>query len=262
MPAALLFVVMLFGCRETLYPKVSTPEQSPTLAWGKVLSKAVDANGDVDYDYIRAHRRPLDDYVSWVARPDGGKFRSPVVSHAFWLNTYNALAIFQVLERDISNTICAVPTLWPGRCAGPNWATDFEIGGTYQSLWEIYNERVISAFQDYRDLAAMNPGVRSGPPVRAGLYTPEELKAQLNGQMAKWMAHKRRGVRLDRDEAVFNEVFQRYRFELDLFTDGRDLCSLGQIYTSGEKATALSKLSERGCPHRFAKFDRRLNAAK
>ncbi len=262
MPAALLFVFLLIGCRETLYPRVSTPSQSPTMAWGRVLAKAVDEQGDVDYAFIRANRRPLDDYVAWVARDTGLHFKGPANAHAFWLNTYNALAIYQVLERGISKSVCEIPTLWPGRCSGPTWATDFEVGGYRTSLWEIYNERIVSGHQDYRDLACMNPGVRSGPPVHAGLYTPDGLKEQLNGQMAAWMRHKRRGVRVEGDVAVFNEIFDRYSFEVDLFTDGRDLCDLARLFTVGEKAAELQALSQRGCPHRFARFDRRLNRVR
>jgi len=261
MSFGLLWLLVLLGCRETLFPRVSAPKESPAMAWGKVLSKAVDRRGNVDYDYVRRHRRPLDDYVAWAARDVNLKF-NPSTGHAFWLNTYNALAIYQVIERDIARSICEVPTFWPGRCVGPTWATAFQVGGQSLSLWEIYNERVVSAHQDYRDLACMNPGVRSGPPVRAGLYTPDGLREQLNGQMAAWIRDKKRGVRIEDGVAVFNETFYRYRFELDLFTDGRDLCALTSVFALADKAESLRELSEQGCPHRFARFDRRLNGIR
>ena len=262
MPAALLLVLTLFGCRETLYPTVSTPKQSPAEAWGAVLRQAVNAEGDVDYAFVQAHRRPLDGYVAWISRDNALRFRSPLGAHAFWLNAYSALAIYQVLERDVSTSICDLPSLWPGRCATPVWGTGFVVGGYNQSLWEIYNERVISGFQDFRDLGAMNPGVRSGPPVRAGVYTADAVREELNDQMAKWMRHERSGVWIDGDVAVFNETFERYSFELDLFTDGRDLCALGALYALGDKAAKLQQLSDEGCPHRFARFDRRLNGTR
>ena len=252
----------LLGCQETVFPRVSAPKESPALAWGRVLAKSVDSDGDVNYTYVRRHRRPLDDYVAWVARDSSLRFKSTANAHAFYLNTYNALAIYQILERVDGGSVCDVPTFWPGRCSGPVWGTAFKVGDSTTSLWEIYNERIIGAHQDIRDLAAMNPGVRSGPPVRGGLYTPDVLKEQLNEQMARWLRHKRRGVRIEEGVAVFNEVFDRYRFEIGLFTDNRDLCSLASVFTVGAKAKALSELSEQGCPHRFSGFDRRLNEAK
>jgi hypothetical protein len=262
MPAALFFVFLLLGCRETLYPKVSPPRANPTMDWGKSLAKAVNQDGDVDYGYLRKHRKPLDAYVAWIGRDVRLRFKLPANAHAFFLNAHAALSIYQVLAKDISKSICEVPSLLPGRCLRPTLGTDFRVGRERLSLWEIYNERVISAHQDYRDLAAMNPGVRSGPPVYGGVYAADDLKSQLNGQMARWFRHKRRGVRVLKDHAVFNEIFARYGFELDLFTDGRDLCRIASVFTTGEKSRALKRLSARGCPHEFARFDRRLNAAR
>jgi hypothetical protein len=222
-----------------------------------VLAGAVDSDGYVNYGLIRRNRSALDRYVAWIARP--GATRTGVASHAFHLNAFTALTILQVLERDVGLSVNEVPSLLPFRGAGFWYTTSFTVNGQSASLWDIGHEKVTHAFQDYRDLAALPVAARSGPPVRGELYDPNRLGDQLEDQMYRWLMDDR-GMYFDGDTPVFNATFDRYGFELDLYTHGTDLCTLASFHTLGRRQRRLIEASERGCPHRLAPFDWSLNA--
>lgn len=256
-----LLIAGLLGCRTTLAPRVPVPDESPVDAWDQLLGKAVDADGYVHYDRIEKKRVVLDRYIAWIARDKAIRGKGGPVAHAFWINAFNALVIYQVLERGRPESVRDVPGL-PWKGSGFFFWTDFVIDGRMRmSLWEIGHERVIEAQQSYKDFAVLNVGAASAPPLRGELYDPARLGDQITEQFETWMTDDARGVRVDGDEAVFNPIFDQYAWNLDLFTHQTDLCRIAAFHTTGAKQAQLQALAERGCPHRFFPFDWSLNEA-
>ena len=113
----LWFLIGLLGCRQPMAPNQPPPAQDPTQAWGEVLAKVVSDDGYVDYDLLEANRAPLDEYVAWISQNDlFSKDKMTAHRHAFWLNTFNALTMFQILE-GARNRTKVIPRLFVGRSA-------------------------------------------------------------------------------------------------------------------------------------------------
>ena len=254
----MMWLLLILGCRETLGPAEPPSVRNPERAWEKLLSRAVDDDGNVDYRVIVKDRRSLDGYVAWASRPNVIKGRGGAAAHAFWINAFNALTIYQVVERDLRTSVNEVPSLLPWTGSGFWFGTGFVVNGQRLSLWELGHERITHAQQDYRDLSTLVVAARSGPPARRQLYSPEELGAQLDDQMSRFMMSDR-GMRFDGDRPMFNALFDRYGYELGLYTHGTDLCTLASYHTSGRRQRRLLKAAARGCDHGFDPFDWSLN---
>ena len=250
-------VLTLLGCREVIPPKVEIPRRSPHQAWERTLSRVVDDAGNVNYARLARERQALDNYVAWVSRPSHGRLNG-APAHAFNLNAFTALALYQVLERDIQSSVTEVPSWLPGRGAGFWYSTAFIVGGRELSLWDVGHEKLTHAFQDYRDFLVIPVMARSGPPVRAKLYTTDGLGGQLEDQAQAFMMSDR-GLTFDGDKPLFNAVFKRYDFEFDLYTHGTDLCTLASHHTRGPRKRKLLEAAEQGCDHGYMPFNWTLN---
>ena len=101
--AALALFTLVFvafeGGRETLHPRVDLPEQNPTARYSALLVQVVTFDGYVDYEELEKQRGVLDEYVAWIAHSRAWRLERPVDRPADYLNAYNALVLYQVLER-------------------------------------------------------------------------------------------------------------------------------------------------------------------
>jgi hypothetical protein len=244
-----------------MYAKAVPPEQEPAEEYASLLEEVVTDDGYVDYAKLEADRRPLDRYVAWLSGENPLRGKQTGDHHAFWLNAYNALALFEVLERGRPATVLDVKGWLPMLGAGFFRETQFKVEDDWLTLGEIQDERLRWMELDLRDQAAMTRASRSGPPMRKELYTRGDLERQLRDQMRRWLDDDDRGVRVEDDRAVFNPIFQWYARDFDFFSAGKDICEIASNYTSAKKSRELSDLSERGCPHAFFDYDWRLNDA-
>jgi hypothetical protein len=242
----------LLACRTVLVPDVDLPEHDPTPAWGDVLHDVVDARGMVDYDELERDRGYLDDYVAWIGRADAVP-KQPKKRVAFWLNAYNALVLYQVLEHGRPASVLDVGKV---RFFA---LTAFDIGRDEVSLEEIEDERLRHRVQDPRLHAALNCASRSCPPLLDELYAYPGLDRQLQEEMRRWIADDERGVRIEGDHAVFSPIFEWYADDFDLWTGGIDPCAYAAKFAAREKRATLLELSDRGCPREYFAYDWRLN---
>lgn len=252
--------LLLLGCREPMAPPTVPVPQAASRAWGELLGEVVQQDGSVDLDHLERERSILDAYVASLAAPGRKGSQAEAARHARWLNAYTALLLHQVLERGRPASVLEVPG-WPRPGAGFFYWTEFRVGEDWLSLWELGNERVLQGQQDYRDLGALPVLARTGPPLRAELYTPKRLSRQLDDQFDRFV-RSGRAVRIEADRASLNPVFERYAFELDLWTHGRDVCSLLAAHSKGEQRRELLELAHRGCPHDSFAMDWTLDEAR
>ncbi len=255
-----LLLLALLGCR-TVMTSDAEISGNPIRQWERVLAQSVTDEGLVDYDHLEANREALDKYVAWVhsSKPwEGKKTRE---RHALYLNAYNALVLFQVLERDRPPSVLE-PRGWIPKGGSAFFVeTAFVMGPDTLSLSEIEHERIRMKELDYRDHAAMNCASMSCPPMRPEVYLPVNLDAQLTDQMNRWMQDERTGVRIEGDVAVFNPIFDWFERDFWFTTAGMDRCEIAAQHTTGAKQKKLLELHEQGCPHRTFDYDWALNDA-
>jgi hypothetical protein len=247
------------GCRTTMVSS-GTPGKEAGKRWELLLDRVVDDQGYVDYDTLESERGALDDYVAWLADERAWPGRITKDWHAQYLNAYNALVLFQVLERGRPDSVLDVQgwVPWPGFAFFHS--TQFQLGIEKLTLSEIENERIRWKEMDLRDHSAMNCASRSCPPMRQQLYRGGGLAAQLDDQMLAWLSDEERGVRIEGDVAVFNPIFDWFARDFHFFSAGQDPCTIAAEYVGDpDKSRKLLELAERECPRRFFEYDWRLN---
>lgn len=250
------------GCRQTMSSPVQAPETDPTAEWGELLGHVVTDDGLVDYTMLAGNRGALDRYVAWLATDRHVKKKITANQHAFWLNAYNALVIFQVLERGRPASVLEPRRILPKGGAAFFLETEFQIGPDRLSLSEIEHERIRQKHLDFRDHAAMNCASMSCPPLRDELYDQrrgEHFQAQLKDQMRVWVMDNERGVRIEGGVAHFNPIFDWFERDFTFWSAGLDLCSLAGKYALGSKKQRLMTMADEGCPHAFFEYDWTLN---
>ena len=225
-----------------------------------MLQRSVDDVGNVDYAQVRKERDALAAYLNWIRRHSAVKGKTGAATHGFWLNAFNALVIWQVVERDLQN-LESVPSVLPWRASGFFAGTAFEVSGNWFSLWELGHERITHVQQDYRDFGALAIGARSGPPVPNFVFEGETLGRQLDHQMHRFMMSDR-ALYFEEDVLWVNPMFDRYSNEINLYTHGMSVCDLGEFHTTGSRRDRLRELASQGCPHQNFEFDWSLNASQ
>jgi len=253
-----LSLLLLLGCRETLAPN-TVPTSTAEDDWERLLGEVVTSDGYVDYDMLEAERAVLDTYVAWIAEDDRAQDRITADNHHFYLNAYNALVLWQVLERDRPDSVLDVGSLLPTQGAGFFVTTQFEVARDRLSLSEIRHERIRQLELYWREHAAMTWGARSGPPLRPELYKKKQLAEQLRDQMSVWVDDPDRGLRIEDGKVLFNPIFDWHARDFDFWSAGQDLCELTARYASDPLKQKLEAASKKGCPHDFFEFDWALN---
>lgn len=237
------------------------PTGDPTAAWNAVLGMVVTHDGYVDYDVLERNRLALDEYVAWIAGQEGLP-RTPRKRMAYWINAYNALVLFAVLEDGRPASVLDVPgrvSRQPG--AGFFFERQFYVGSDPLSLWDLQNERIRGRSQDYRVHAALSCASMSCPPLRSELYAGTRLDEQLDDQMRRWVTDPVRGVRFEPSGLVVSPIVDWYVRDFTVWTAGADLCAVLAKYAIGEPAEDLKDLAAEGCPHTAFPYDWRLNHA-
>lgn len=257
----LLFIVVLsLGCRETLIPAVQPEEgNNPTQEWDRTLRHVVTPDGYINYKALNERRDVLERYVAWLSLDTGWRKDRVTERPADYINAYNALVLYQVIERSVSTSVMDVPSLIPIPGAGFFVTTDFQIGRDRLSLSEIEHERVRHSMLDYRVHAALNCASRSCPPMRASLYTQRGLQMQLREQMSRWV-NDPRGLQIDDDgNLAFSPIFQWFHRDFSFWSAGKDICEIAARHAKGYLSTDLLKRSRAGCEHTYFEYDWSLN---
>lgn len=257
-----LALLAVSGCRTTLTSS-GKPSREAVKRWEELLGRVVDDRGFVDYDTLERERAALDDYVAWLGDERAWQGRLTKDWHAQYLNAYNALVLFQVLERGRPASVLDVKGWLPV----PGYAffrgTQFPLGVDWLTLSEIEHERLRWKEMDLRDHAAMNCASRSCPPLRDELYRVPGLRHQLDDQMKRWLDDEERGLRIEGDTVVFNPIFDWFQRDFDFFSAGQDPCTIAARYVSDpQKKSRLRELAGQGCPRRFFEYDWSLNASR
>ena len=138
--------------------------------WSAFVTRFAGENG-VDYPGFQRVQRLLRELLSRLsdARPDEWEYADEQL--AFYLNAFNAIAIYEVLRRYPVNSIRDIPAAF---------ARPYPVGPENLSLHQLLHSK-IRAFHDPRVHAAIVPATASAPCLRA--YTGSGLQQELDEQM-------------------------------------------------------------------------------
>lgn len=154
--------------------------------WAALLSRFVD-DGLVDYATLARVRRLVESYLQRLADTDPGSFADSDDQLALYLNAYNAIAMYQVVQHYPVPGIKAVPYAF---------VRPYPVGGRNVSLVQLHGT-LIRAFGDPRVHAAVCPAARGAPVLGSEPFVGTQLQTQLDAAMRGLLADDQRGARYD-----------------------------------------------------------------
>jgi hypothetical protein len=213
MKKLLLFCLslILVGCASVRLPTLGyapLAAKPPYDAWTYVLKKYVDEQGRIDFASLAKDRGELDRFVAYVTSygPNTSPEYFPTSDHvlAYHLNTYNALAMYKVIESGIPQTLAGfqkVSFFFLGKV---------QVGGQSISLYD-YENKVIRPLGDARAHVALNCMSVACPRLPREAFLPQTVNQQLNRE-ARLFVNEARNVSLDSHKQVLyvSEIFKFY----------------------------------------------------
>ncbi len=159
-------------------------------AWARVLTGFVNPQGMVDFTGLAAQPADLHLYVNYVARIKATDIADPRERLAHYINSYNALSMFNVVD-------LGIPPSNAGLLARYRFfiARKHVIGGVAQSLYAYENE-VIRKLGEPRIHWALNCSALSCPVLPREPFTGAQLEEQLERESKKFFADPR-NMRVD-----------------------------------------------------------------
>jgi hypothetical protein len=168
------------------------PSPAAGAAWSEVLSRFVDDRGRIDFQGIARDPAPLERYAAFLAAtgptstPAAFPRRAEVL--AYWLNAYNALAMYGVIRAGIPTTLEPVKVRFFYR-------NRFRLDGRSLSLHALENG-IVRPMGDPRIHFALNCMVRGCPRLPREPFEAARLDAQLDAA-ARLFVSEERNVRQD-----------------------------------------------------------------
>ena len=178
--------------------------REPEAAFARVLERHVSATGSIDFAAIRREPADLEAYVAWAAhdgpRSTPADFPDRATRLAYYLNTYNALAMWNVVSGS-----------WePAQKIRFFFLTRLPIDGGSLSLYSLENG-VIRPFGDPRIHFALNCMVRGCPRLPRVPFVASRLDAQLDAA-ARLFVNEARNVLVvpERKTVRLSSIFEFY----------------------------------------------------
>ncbi len=171
-------------------------EPVPIEAYARVLARFVNERGEVDFSGLSRERADLDAYVIFVAGTPFDDFAAGDERLAHYINAYNALSMYNVLDSGIPETHAGFRKL------RFFYLKEMVIGGRLMSLYDFENE-VIRELGEPRVHFALNCSARGCPVLPRVPFTARGLDGELDRETRKFFAEPR-NLRVDHaQETVF-----------------------------------------------------------
>ncbi len=208
------------------------PRQAKTLtesqeAWARVLAAHVDERGRIDFAGIAKAPADLDAYVAWIASvdPDNtpGSFPTPASRLAYYLNAYNALAMYNVIQSGIPETLGSLKFRFFYR-------DRLVMGGRRISLYSLENA-IVRPLGDPRIHFALNCMVRGCPRLPRVPFEAARLDEQLDEAARLFFLEERNVRRVPEEQTVFfNEILRFYT--KDFLAKAKSLIAYANLYAA------------------------------
>lgn len=230
----------------------------------------IDERGRVDYGRLREHElaQSLAEASRLLRQVDPARLEGDMERIAFWVNTYNALALHGVLALNIQRSVMEVPSFFSRvayrvgdgtftlddiengvlRCNSPHPATRKRLFATDDPRLECCPERV-----DPRIHAALVCSSTSCPAV--AFYDPERLDQQLNTASINFVTES---VRIDARTSTVRAPITFYYYRED-FGGHRELERFLVDHAEGALGAELESAFRAGFELSYDRYDWSLN---
>lgn len=178
------FVTAIALLTASLPAQAAAPDYS---AWNALLSRYYAPAQGMDYKGLKAQDKPaLDQLRKQMAAVDPAAL-SRNDQLAYWINLYNINVVGVVVDnypvasiRDLSTDPIVKLNVFK--------KDSVAVKGGRMSLNDVENTKIREGFKDPRIHFAINCAARSCPPIRPEAYVGDRLDAQLDEQVAKFLA--------------------------------------------------------------------------
>ena len=157
---------------------------APLEAYARVLARYVNERGEVDFPALARDRADLDHYIAYVARTPDHQFATPNDRLAHYINSYNALSMYNVLEAGIPETHAGLAKV------KFFYLRKLVIGNRRLSLYQYEND-IIRPLGDPRVHFALNCSALDCPILPRTPFTGRDLEAELEREARKFFAEAR-----------------------------------------------------------------------
>ncbi len=228
-----LFVLCLLVCTGCGGGRVSEqfrPDQKLTSwsndKWATVLDEVATDDGFVEWDKIKNNtngvRDTLYEYVGQInaASPDNRPelFPTDTDKLAFYVNAYNALCMYGVVQRGYPGNVLRPGFLDPGALF---FVDRFYVGGKRTNLDTLEQSTLDKTGRDPRLHFGFNCMSYSCPPLRNEPFEGDKLAQQLRDQGEVYLSDSRAAVRRNDQTVELNSIFTSfYRKDFERGVEG------------------------------------------
>ena len=173
-----------------------SPPQDLYATWDRLLSTYVDSEGLVDYAGLKDRDlAAFESFMRTLAETDPASFATEAERMAFWINAYNAVVMWQVVERYPLDSVRDVGSLWG--LIGGFFKQEYPIAGGDMSADDIEHATLRAQFDDERVHWALVCAAFGCPRLLDRAYRAETLDETLRAQSYEFLAQPR-GLQIDR----------------------------------------------------------------
>ncbi|MFH0340695.1 MAG: DUF547 domain-containing protein [Chromatiales bacterium] len=183
----LLLQVTLQACTTLVRAPEYPPDPArgaPLAAYARVLARYVNERGEVDFPALARDRADLDHYIAYIGRTPDKQFATRNDRLAHYINSYNALSMYNVLEAGIPETHAGLAKI------RFFYLRKLVIGNRRLSLYQYEND-VIRPLHDPRVHFALNCSALRCPILPRTPFTGRDLEAELEREARKFFAEAR-----------------------------------------------------------------------
>ncbi len=176
-----------------------------TAPYANILSRYVDARGNVNYAMLKRNGGDLIRYNQILARTPQSTYNSwsNAEKIAFWINAYNALTLESIVKKYPVSSIKKISGVWNRK--------KHQVLGKMLTLDDIEHNILRKQFNEPRIHMALVCASKGCPPLLNKPFTGSQLNAQLNGRAKAFVADPSK-FRIDRKNGrvYLSSIFKWY----------------------------------------------------
>ncbi len=238
---AVLVVLATGGLGGGELQAAGTPASNDDLyaPWARVLTGYVDDEGLVDYAGLKgAGLADLEAFMTAIATVEPASFANDQERMAFWINAYNAVVIWGVVERYPLDSVRDVGALWG--LIGGFFKQKYPVAGRDMSADNIEHDTLRARFDDERIHWALVCAAFGCPRLLDRPYRAETLDETLAQQSYEFLRQPR-GLQLDRDGGTLYVSSYFDWYEDDFKAVAEDVVDYALRYAPADDAEYISE---------------------